>query len=125
MAAAGIAPSLGRFGDVLAAAREHGEPFSDAWRIGLRTVKPCSDLRAILADTRDARQRAYNGQPPTQAERAVGELFGVLDGEPMAQAGFVPPDGVWSRRPDAKCPRDAANVRGRGDEGDSPAAGPP
>jgi hypothetical protein len=75
---------LGRFGQALADARERGEPFEPAWRLGLRTVRPDAYTRFILEETREAWQRAYDREPPTQAERAAGELFDVLEAEPAA-----------------------------------------
>jgi hypothetical protein len=70
--------ALPRFGQALAEARERGEPFAHAWRLGLRAIRPNSETRVILAETQDAWQRAYDREPPTRAERAAGELFGVL-----------------------------------------------
>jgi hypothetical protein len=43
------------------------------------TVRPSSELRVILAETEDAWPRAYDREPPSSAERAAGELFGLLD----------------------------------------------
>jgi hypothetical protein len=70
---------LARFGLALADARQRGEPFDPAWRLSMRAVRPDGYTRAILAETREAWQRAYDREPPTRAERAVSELSGLAD----------------------------------------------
>ena len=47
-------PPLPRFRSALADSRRRGDDFADAWSDALRAVKPSSDLRSILTDTRDA-----------------------------------------------------------------------
>lgn len=68
-----------RFRSALADSREHGQDFADAWGDALRTVKPSSDLRAILNDTRDAWERAYAREPVTDGDRAVVALAAIVE----------------------------------------------
>jgi hypothetical protein len=68
----------------LAEAREQGEPFDRAWKLALATVSPSAEMRSLLAETRDAWRRAYDDEPPTQSERAAGQLIDALDREPVA-----------------------------------------
>jgi hypothetical protein len=44
---------------VLAAEREHGQPFSEAWKVALETVED-RERREVLSDTRQAWQGGYD-----------------------------------------------------------------
>ena len=61
----------------LAALRDAGVPFDDAWPVALPVAaEDGSTLRYALDKTRRSWERAYVGEPPSAGERAAAFLFG-------------------------------------------------
>ena len=55
-----------------------GVPFDRAWSTALRDATHGAPYVAALSETRDAWERAYHGDPPTQGEVAAGQLVAWL-----------------------------------------------
>lgn len=61
----------------LTADRRAGRPFEEAWADALKAIRSVADRR-LVARTADGWRSAYQGDPPTDAERAARGLAALL-----------------------------------------------
>jgi hypothetical protein len=85
------ADDLATFRVVMAACRHRGWDFAAAWDLATLAVypDPGEHTRDVLRCTRSGWERAYVGQPPTPADRAVSLLLADAPDDPTPRVPTV------------------------------------